>query len=168
ALAAVQAGRAEVDLVRAERFLPELKVGLKYEEAREFDSVSQRGLLTLSVPLPLFNRREGELDRARAELAKQEAQVELTRRRIEKEIAASLHQVDASRRIVDRYTQTILPQQERNFALLREGYSLGQLRLTDVFVGQREFIEGREAYLDAVGALNAATAELYRALGARP
>ena len=77
ALAAVRVGQAEVDLVEAERFFPELRVGLKYEEAREFDAVHQRGLLTLSVPLPLFNRRDGDLDRARAEVARQEAQVEL-------------------------------------------------------------------------------------------
>lgn len=168
AVAAVQGARAELDLIRAERFFPELRVGLKYEEAREFDSVSQRGVLTLSVPLPLFNRRQGDLDRARGELAKQEAQVELTRRRIEKEVATALQQVEASRRIVDRYARTILRQQERNFSLLREAYALGQLRITDVFVGEREFIEGREAYVDAVAAGNAATAELYRALGARP
>lgn len=168
ALAAVQVGRAEVDLVKAERFLPELKVGIKYEEVREFDAVSQRGLLTLSVPLPLFNRRDGELDRARGELAKQEAQVDFARRRIEKEISTAVQQVDASRRVADQYVERILPQQERNYRLLREAYTIGQLRITDVFVGQREFIESREAYLDAVGALNAATAELYRALNARP
>jgi cobalt-zinc-cadmium efflux system outer membrane protein len=168
ALAAVDAARAEVDLVRAERFLPEIKVGVKYEEAREFDSTSQRGLLTLSVPLPLFNRREGDLDRARAEVAKQQAQVELTRRRIEKEISVAVQQVDASRQIVDRYVRSILPQQERNFSLLREAYTIGEIRITDVFVGQREFIESREAYLEAVSTFNAATADLYRALNVRP
>ena len=51
ALGAVNAAKAEVDLVRAEPFLPEIK----YEESREFDAMDRRGLLTLSVPLPLFN-----------------------------------------------------------------------------------------------------------------
>lgn len=168
ALAAVQAGQAEVDLVKAERFFPELKVGLKYEAARDFDAVGQSGLLTLSIPLPLFNRRDGDLDRARAEVARQEAQVELARRRIEKEVSTAAQQVAASRQIVDRYVESILPQQERNFRLLREAYAIGEIRVTDVFVGQREFIGDREAYLEAVGALNAATAELYRALNVRP
>jgi cobalt-zinc-cadmium efflux system outer membrane protein len=168
ALAGVDAAKAEVDLVRAERFLPELKVGLKYETGREFDSSGQRGLLTLSVPLPLFNRREGDLDRARAEVAKQQAQVELARRRIEKEISVARQQVEASDLIVDRYRRSILPQQEQNFGLLREAYAIGEIRITDVFVGQREFIESREAYLEAVSAFNAATADLYRALNARP
>ena len=168
ALAAVRVGQAEVDLVEAERFFPELKVGLRYEEAREFDSTSQRGLLTFSIPLPLFNRRDGDLDRANAEVARQEAQVELARRRIEKEVSTAVRQVSASRQIVDQYVGSILPQQERNFRLLREAYTVGEIRITDVFVGQREFIGDREAYLEAVGALNAATAELYRALNVRP
>jgi cobalt-zinc-cadmium efflux system outer membrane protein len=167
ALAALEAGKAEIDLVNAERFFPELKVGLKYEQSREFDSTGQRYLLTLSVPLPLFNRRDGDLDRALAEVAKQEAQVGLMRRRIEKEVSTAIHQVAASHRIVDEYVERILPQQEKNFGLLREAYAIGQIRITDVLVGQREFIESREAYLDAVAALNAATAGLYRVLNAR-
>ena len=120
------------------------------------------------MPLPLWNRRQGDLDRARAEVAKQQAQVELTRRRIEKEVSVARQQVEASSRIVDGYVQSILPQQERNFALLRDAYTIGETRITDVFVGQREYIESREAYLEAVNTLNAATAELYRALNARP
>ena len=168
ARAAVQAGQAEVDLVKAERFFPEIKVGLKYEAARDFDAVGQSGLLTLSVPLPLFNRRDGDLDRARAEVARHESQVELARRRIEKEVSTAVQQVAASRQIVGRYVESILPQQERNFRLLREAYAIGEIRITDVFVGQREFIGDRETYLEEVGALNAATAELYRAVNARP
>ena len=167
ALTAVEARKAEIGLVNAERFFPELKIGLKYEESREFNTMNQRYLLTLSFPLPLFNRRDGELDSALAELAKQEAQVALARRRIEKEVSTSISQVLASRRIVDEYVQRILPQQEKNFTLLREAYTFGQIRITDVLLGQREFIESREAYLDAVGTLNAATAELYRVLNAR-
>ena len=62
----------------------------------------------------------------------------------------------------------ILPAQERNFQLLREAYQIGEIKITDVFVGQREFVESREAYLDAVATLNAATAELYRATSQQP
>lgn len=168
ATAALDVARAEVDLVRAEQFFPEIKVGLKYERANDFDSVNHVGLLTLSVPLPLFNRREGDLDKARAEVAKQQAQVELTRRRIEKEVSVAVRQVTASRQIVERYEREILPAQARNFGLLREAYELGETRITDVFVGQRELIDSRDTYLEAVAGLNGATAELYRALNARP
>jgi len=166
--AGVEAARAEIALIRAERFLPEVKVGLKYESGNDFDSSNQRGLLTLSVPLPLFNRRDGDLQWAEGELAKQQAQVELARRRIEKEVSVAVRQVTASRQIVERYAREILPAQERNFQLLREAYQIGEIKITDVFVGQREFVESRDAYLDAVATLNTATAELYRATSQQP
>jgi cobalt-zinc-cadmium efflux system outer membrane protein len=168
ARAAVRSADADLALVRAEQYFPEVKVGLKYDEARDFDTVNRSGLLTLSIPLPLFNRRQGDVDRAVADLKKQEAQVALVQRRIEKEVASAYHQVLASSRITEAYTGRILPDQDRNFRLLREGYNLGEFRLTDVFVGQREFIDAREAYLDAATELNAAIAELYRALNRRP
>lgn len=168
ARAAVRAADAELGLVRAERFFPEMKVGLKYDEARDFDTADRAGLLTLSIPLPLFNRRQGDADRALALLRKQEAQVALVQRRIEKEVASAYQQVVASSRVTQAYTSRILPDQDRNFRLLREGYNLGEFRITDVFVGQREFIDAREAYLNAVAELNASTAELYRALNRRP
>ncbi len=168
AQATVRAAEAELALVRAERFFPEVKLGFKYDEAREFDALNRSGQLTLSIPLPLFNRRQGDVLRAVAEVRRQEAAVDLVRRRIEKEVATAYQQVGASRRITQAYSARILPAQERNFRLLREGYNLGEFRITDVFVGQREFIDAREAYLEAVGALNAAIAEVYRALNSRP
>ena len=168
ARAAVRAAAAELALVRAERFFPEVKVGLKYDEARDFDNVNRTGLLTLSVPLPLVNRRQGDLDRVVAELKRQEAQVALVQRRIQKEVASAYQQVVASLRVADAYTSRILPDQDRNFRLLREGYNLGEFRITDVFVGQREFIDARDAYLNTVAELNGAAAELYRALNRRP
>jgi outer membrane protein, heavy metal efflux system len=168
ARAALRAAEAELALVRREQFFPEVKVGLRYEEAREFDSTNRSGVLALSVPLPLLNRRQGEVDRAAAELRKQEATVQLIQRRIEKEVAAASQQVLTSRQITEAYTRRILPDHDRNFRLLREGYNLGQLRLTDVLVGQRELIEAREAYLDAVATLNTAAAALYQAINGRP
>jgi cobalt-zinc-cadmium efflux system outer membrane protein len=168
ARAALRAADAELALVRREQFLPEVKVGLRYEEAREFDSTNRSGVLAISVPLPLLNRRQGEVDRAAAELRKQEATIQLIQRRIEKEVATAYQQVLTSRQITGAYTSRILPDHDRNFRLLREGYNLGQLRLTDVLVGQRELIEAREVYLDAVATLNTAAAALYRAINGRP
>jgi outer membrane protein, heavy metal efflux system len=168
ARAGVRAADAELALVRAERFFPEVRVGVRYDQAQEFDSTTRNGLLALAVPLPLVNRRQGELDRALAELRRQEANVRLIQRQIETEVATAYQQVVASRRITEAYTSRILPDQNRNFQMLREGYNLGQLSITDVLVGQRELIEAREAYLEAAATLNTAAAALYRALNSRP
>lgn len=159
ARAAVRAARAELELVGAERFFPEVKIGVRYDEGRDFDADSRNGLLTVSIPLPLFNRRQGDLERARAELRQQEAQVTLVTRRIEQEVASAYQRVQASARITEAYTSRILPEQDRTYQLLREGYDLGQFGLTDVFVGQRDFVDARQAYLAAVAELNMAAFE---------
>ncbi len=168
AQAAARVAAAELEVVKAERLFPEVRVGLRYDESRDFEAVNRSGLLTLSIPLPLFNRRQGDTERATAELRRQEAQVALIERRIEKDVASAWQQVAASAEVAGAYVSRILPEQDRNFRLLREGYNLGEFRITDVFVGQREFIDVREAHLAAVAELNAAIAELYRAINRRP
>ncbi|MFQ5658620.1 MAG: TolC family protein, partial [Candidatus Methylomirabilales bacterium] len=54
---------------------------------------------------------------------------------------------------------------EQNFRLLREGYTLGQFGLTDVLLAQRELIDVRFDYLEAIGDFNTAVAELRQAVG---
>ncbi len=168
ARADLQAAEVGLKLVRAERLFPALKVGFKYEEENEFDSVDRTGMLTFSLPLPLLNRRQGEVDQAMAERSRREAAIELIRLRIEKEVADTHQRVLASQQITESFTTKILAQQDRNFQLLREGYGLGQFSLTDVLVSQRELFETREVFLDTVETLNVATAELFRATGTRP
>lgn len=168
-LKAVEAGlkgaEAEVALVRAGQVFPALTLSARYELGREIDVRTQRAVLGLSLPLPLFTRRQGELEIAFAERARQAARVKLVRARIEKEVPQAFERFRSSQQIVEQFTKRILPQQEENFHLLREGYQLGQFSLTDVLVIQREFIEGRLGYLDALSEFNEALADLEEAIG---
>ena len=161
----LQGMRGRANLVRAERLFPEVELALRYEDDREFDARDRRVMLGLAIPLPLFNRRQGELETALAEELRQEAQIALVRAQIETEVAIAFEQFQSSQQIVEQYVQQILPQQEQNFRLLREGYTLGQFGLTDVLLAQRELIDVRFDYLEAIGDFNTAVTELRRAVG---
>ncbi|MFQ5658135.1 MAG: TolC family protein [Candidatus Methylomirabilales bacterium] len=163
--AGLQAIRRRVSLVRAERLFPEVEVTLSYEEDHALEERERRVMLDLAIPLPLFNRHQGELEAALAEGLKQEAQVALVQAQIETEVATAFGQFQGSQQIVEQYVQKILPQQEQNFRLLREGYTLGQFGLSDVLLAQRELTDVRFDYLEAIGDFNAAVAELRRAVG---
>ncbi|MFQ5658114.1 MAG: TolC family protein [Candidatus Methylomirabilales bacterium] len=163
--AGLQASRRRVNLVRAEQLFPEVEVALRYEDGREFDARDRRIMLDLSIPLPLFNRRQGDLEATLADEHRREAQIALVRAQIETEVASAFGQFEGSQQIVGQYVQRILPQQEQNFGLLREGYTLGQFGLTDVLLAQRELIDVRFTYLEAIGEFNTAVAELRRAVG---
>lgn len=164
--AGLQASDAEAALVQAEQTLPAVNLSVHYEFSRETEARQHRAVLGLSVPLPVFNRRAGDLEIARARRSRQAARLDLVKATISAQVAQALERFRASRRIVEQFTQHILPQQQANFEMLREGYELGQFTLTEVLVMQREFIQGRSRYLDAIADFNAALVDLEAASGA--
>ncbi len=166
--AAVAGAAANLALVRAERFLPAVTASVSYGEGADFDSTNRRVLFGLSVPLPLWNRREGDLAAAEAELRKQEAQRDRLVAQVERDVITAFQQFAASQRAVEDLLRRILPAQEEAARLMQEGYRLGEFRLTEALQAQRDLIEGRGGYLEAVATYNAAAVELRKALGARP
>jgi cobalt-zinc-cadmium efflux system outer membrane protein len=166
--AALESARAALRLVVAERFVPAVTLSASYGEGLDFDARTRLALFGISIPLPLWNRREGDVRAAEAEVAKQEAERERIVARIEKEVATALRQFAAAQRIVEEYVRQIVPAQERNTRLVQEGYQLGQLRLTEALLAQRDFIETRTAYLDAIAGYNAARVEIQKAAAVQP
>ncbi|MDE2179969.1 MAG: TolC family protein [candidate division NC10 bacterium] len=164
--AGLQAVERELAIARAERFFPEVGVSVGYSNDLGLDGRDQRVLFGVTVPLPVWNRRQGEVETALGERSRLTAAVAFVGARIDKEVAQAYERLVASQRIVEEFVKRIVPQQEENFRLLREGYEAGQFPLTDVLLGQREFVEGRLRYLDAAAQYNLFAAELERAVGA--
>lgn len=166
--AAIDAARAARALVESERFVPSVTLSASYGDGLDFDGRTRLALFGVSIPLPFWNRRDGDLEAARAQVATQQAERERVLARIDKEVATAFRQFDAGRQVVEEYVQRIVPAQEQNVRLVEQGYRVGQLRLTEALLVQRDFIETRAAYLDAIAAHNAARAELQQAAAVRP
>lgn len=164
--AGLQSVERELAIARAERFFPEVALSVGYSNDLAIDGRDQRVLFGVAIPLPLLNRRQGEIETALGARSQQMAAAAFVAARIDKEVAQAYERFVASQRIVEEFVKKIVPQQEENFRLLREGYEAGQFRLTDVLLGQREFIEGRLRYLDAAAQFNLFAVELERAIGA--
>jgi len=166
--ASLESAAAALRLVRAERFLPSVTVSAAYARGAEWDAYYDRGLVSVSIPLPLVNRREGDVAVAEAAVRKAEAQRARTLAGIEKEVATALEQYEAARRVVGEYAERIVPAQEENLRLIQEGYRLGEFRLTEALLAQRDLFETRAYYLEAIAAYNRSLAEIYGSTGVRP
>lgn len=166
--AAIETARAVRALIEADRFVPSVTLSASYGEALDFDSRSRLALFGLSLPLPFWNRREGDLEAARAEIAKQEAERERVLARIDKEVATAFRQFASARQVVEDYVKQILPAQEQNVGLVEQGYRAGQLRLTEALLAQRDLIDVRTGYFEAIASYNAARVELEKAAWVRP
>ena len=166
--AASSAAKAALRLTEAERFFPSVTVSAGYAEALDFDARNRAALVGVSVPLPFWNRREGDIKAAEAEAAKQAAQTDRILAKIDKEVTTAFRQFAATQQTVERYLRQIVPAQQQTATLVEDGYRLGQLRLTEALLAQRDFIEARTAYLEASAAYNTARADLQKAVGVSP
>jgi len=166
--AATEAARAALRLVQAERFVPAVTLSGSYGEDLEFDARARTAILALSVPLPLWNRRDGDVQAAEAEVARLEADRERLRAEIARDVATAYRQFVAATQIVEEYVQRLLPEQGQAAGLIREGYRQGEFRLTDALLAQRDLFDARSAYLEAIATYNAARTDLQRATGLRP
>ena len=166
--AALAAAQASLSLVQAERFLPSVTASLTYAEDLAFDARNRLVLFGLSIPLPLWNRRDGDVKAAEGEVARQEAERDRILARIDTEVDTALRQFTSAQSVVEEYLRRIVPGQEETARLTQDGYRLGEFNLTDALLAQRDLIETRTAYLASVAAYNAARVELQKAAGSAP
>ena len=159
---------ASRSLTLAERFLPTITLSAFYSQTEDFDAYNRRGILGISTPLPIFNRRQGDVSAAEAAVRKHEAQRVRLFARIEKEVATAAEQFAAARRVVEEFVARILPAQEESVKMISEGYRLGEFRLTDALLAERDLFDTRSTYLEAISTYNSALAEIYRSTGMRP
>ncbi len=160
----------EIDLARAER-IPDVTLSLDYTQERSVFSeidLSDRSRLAglkLSVPLPLFDRKQGEIVQARAQQEKAEFELSLLQAVIEKEITSAFNRVQAAQQALKLFGGGILPLAESHLKLTQQAYEQGQAGILDVMEAQRRFSETRLGYLEARYEFNSALAEAERIIG---
>lgn len=163
----------EIDLARAER-IPDVTLSVDYTQERSIFSemdLSDRDRLAglkLSVPLPFFDRKQGEIAQARAQKEKAGLKLSLLRAVIEKEITSAWTRVQAAQQTLRLFGSGILPLAEGHFHLTQKAYEQGQAGILDVMEAQRRFSETRLGHLEALYEYNLALAELERVVGAGP
>ena len=165
---ALESARATLRLINVERFIPSITLSASYGEGLDFDARTRLALFGVSIPLPLWNRRDGDVKAAEAEVARQDAERERILAHIDREVSTTFAQFLAARQVVEEYVREIVPAQEQNARLVQEGYRLGEFRLTEALLAQRDLVESRTAYLDALANYNSVRAELEKAVGAKP
>ena len=106
--------------------------------------------MTLTIPMPLFNRNEGSRDAAAAEkIAAQERAIAL-RQRIENEVAGTQEQLTQLFAAVQAYEAQALPLSRKNSELARQAYRKGQVSIADVVQAERQEKDIGTSYAEAL------------------
>ncbi|MCP3164944.1 TolC family protein [Myxococcus qinghaiensis] len=174
ARAEVEAAGSEVDLLRRER-IPNPTLSLGYERERRpeahgaFTDLHTEHLLIarLSVPLPLWDRNQGELAEARARHKARESERVSRTREVESEQTVARAMFDAAR-TAHTALMSVHPSVDRNLELVRRAYEAGQLGLDALLLARdRSFAASADA-VDAAAALARARTALLRSVGRLP
>ena len=101
-------------------------------------------VLGLSVPLPIFDRNQGNIQRAGAEVNRAEADAERGRLYLDAALADAERRLDQAWRAADTLRHSVLPAAEEASTFAREGYAAGKFSLLEVLDAQRILTEARE------------------------
>lgn len=124
-------------------------------------------VLGVGVAVPLFTRRrnQGNVEAAVARERAARQHREYSEATVPLEVEAAYRRWEAARRALALFAQGVVAQSEQNLAVIRQAYTLGQLRVLDVLAEQRRVLDTQLSYVDAQTELAQSTAELERAMG---
>lgn len=142
-------------------------IGVQYsrEDNPGPGGANQIVLGTLSIPVPLFQRNQGESARAHADLDVARAELDGSRALLAGAIAEARSEVAAAAERVRSYGNEVLPRIEENLTLLRRSFELGEIDLLELSIGRERFLRIQNDALSAHRDYFVALAGLERVVG---
>lgn len=165
-------GSAALTLAKAMQ-IPDITIGGFYQsEKSRFevndDLISDNGRLIgakVSMPLPLFDRNQGEIAKTKAEKKGAGIQYEALKIQVAKEVTQAYIRLNASKEIMDSYSNGAKEDIEKSVKLMQDAYLQGQVNILDVVQTQNKFSSIEKAYLDASQGAREAIIDLESAMG---
>lgn len=158
----IERQHARQQLAEARR-LPDITVG---GGIRHFADEGDIGLLaSVSVPLPLFDRGQGDIAEARFQALAAEAEQTASRVRVRSSLQDAYQQMKAAFAEVRITRDDILPAATSSFDAVTTGYRHGKFAYIEVLDAQRTLFDARVEYLRALARYHEATADVERLTG---
>lgn len=101
------------------------------------------------VPLPIFNRNQGNIRTAEAEWIAARNEVHRVELDLQDRFAMTFRQYANAKQQAERYAQTIIPRAKRSLKLVTEGYEKGQVEYLTLLTGQETYLRAELAHLNA-------------------
>jgi outer membrane protein, heavy metal efflux system len=143
----VRAG-AEVRLQQAQAKV-DPAVGAEYRRQQGVNGMSNSMGVFLTMPLPVFNRNQGEIERARQEQRQAELRVRQREVVIAGEVDVAQEQVLAAESLLRTFESEMLAQAQEVRRVTEFSYRRGHVTLLELLDAQRAFNETMQGYIEA-------------------
>ena len=127
-----------------------------------FPDQSFEPMIQVGAPLPIYNRNQGNILAARADITRTREQVRQVELRLTERLAASYQRYQAAREQREIYEKRILPQARESLRLITFGYERGDPKydFTALLQAQTTLVQSQLAYVQVLGDVWRAVAEI--------
>lgn len=143
--------RAQLALRRAEvERIPNVTVGAGYSNDDTLQPRQNEWRFEVGVPIPLFNRNQGNIRAAQAELGRATLEVSRVQNDLSNRLATAFGQYSAAKQRAERYQKSILPKAKESYRLTLAAFRGGQFEYLRVLQAQRAIGEANLSYIQAL------------------
>jgi len=161
--------RTEVDRrqslaeVERSRSVPDMIVSLGGKRIEELDL--NQAILGVAIPIPIFDRNQGNLLEALRRTDKAHDELSATEIRLSNELALAYERLNLARQEVASLQRDILPGAQSAYDAATKGFELGKFNFLEVLDAQRTSFQAKSQYLRALAEAHRSAAEIDRILG---
>jgi cobalt-zinc-cadmium efflux system outer membrane protein len=157
-LAAARAGVARAQATINREYAQRVP-NIDLQMAVQYDNATKDTFATVQagVPIPFFNRNQGNIRKAHAELLAAQNEVQRVQLDLQQRLAAVFEQYATARYQVEKYSQDILPSAQASLDLANKGYRQGEYNYLFLLTAQRTYFQTNLIYLDALQELRTAS-----------
>lgn len=159
-----EAARARLAAARASRY-PDVTVGLNVGREGPPEGRERVTTLSLSVPLPLFNRNDAAVGQAMTDLAQAELDRTGGLRETQSQVRRLWSRLASQRDRIQRLQRSMVPASTDNQQLAARSRQVGQIGLLDQLVVNRQALDAERELIDALAEYHATRIELENAAG---
>lgn len=150
ARARVEHARASLARARADRipnFFVRGGAGYNFDRTESGRDVGSEFFVEIGVPLPVFDRNQGNIGMAEAQLRVAQAEVRRTELALRTRLAAALRNYRDALRTAERYRAGILQQAQQSYELYRDRFAEMAASYPQVLIARRNLGQVRADYL---------------------
>ena len=157
--------RSALTALEKARRIPDLTVSLGARRDEELGR--NQAVLGVSIPLPLFDRNQGNLSEALKREDKAREELNATRLQVSADAVEARERLMSARGEAEALATEILPGAQTAWEAAAKGFELGKFSFLEALDAQRTLLQARTQYLRAMADTHRARAELDRLLGSK-
>ena len=158
------ASRQSLAQVELSKRVPDITLNLGRKRSEELGR--SQLIVGFSVPLPRFDRNQGNVLETTRRVDKARDELSSTVLRLDSELAQAREDFDLARAQALALRTDIVPGAQSAYAAASTGFENGKFGFLDVLDAQRTLLEARSQYLNALAQAHRAHAAIIRILGA--